>query len=139
MQRFITYSISFLLGSVLLSALSMIQKIAVGYDPLFVEGYIMPVLSGGIIGIIIGHYFFKVKMLNKVLLERVNTLESFLPICSNCKKIRKQGSDPKDKKSWEAIELYIANRTSSKFSHGICPDCMGMLYSEINKVQKGKI
>ena len=133
MQRFIAYSISFLLGSVLLSALSMIQKIAVGYDPLFLEGYIMSVLSGGIIGIIIGHYFFKVKMLNKALLERVNTLESFLPICANCKKIRKPGSDPKDKQSWEAVEAYITHRINSKFSHGICPDCVEILYGEFNE------
>jgi DNA-binding response OmpR family regulator len=44
-------------------------------------------------------------------------LESLLPICSYCRKIR----DPKD--SWHDIEAYIANRTEASFTHGICPEC----------------
>jgi len=49
--------------------------------------------------------------------QQVKQLESFIPICSHCKKIRD------DQNFWEQIETYVAKRTGSRFSHGICPDC----------------
>jgi hypothetical protein len=81
----------------------------------------------------VGIYIIKVIELNVKLKQRVNTLESFLPICSNCKKIRNPGSDPEKMDSWEQIESYISNKTSSQFSHSICPECMKKLYGDILK------
>lgn len=49
--------------------------------------------------------------------RQVAQLESFLPICSYCKKIRN------DRNYWEQIEAYVSSRTSTQFSHGICPSC----------------
>ncbi len=48
---------------------------------------------------------------------QVQQLESFIPICSYCKKVRD------DKNYWDQIESYINARTGSNFSHGVCPDC----------------
>lgn len=48
---------------------------------------------------------------------QVQQLESFIPICSYCKKVRD------DKNYWNQIESYINSRTGSSFSHGVCPDC----------------
>ncbi len=48
---------------------------------------------------------------------QVEQLESFLPICSYCKKIRD------DKKYWQEIESYFRRQQGTRFSHGICPDC----------------
>jgi sigma-B regulation protein RsbU (phosphoserine phosphatase) len=48
---------------------------------------------------------------------QVQQLESFIPICSYCKKVRD------DKNYWSQIESYINSRTGSSFSHGVCPDC----------------
>jgi len=50
-------------------------------------------------------------------LAEVKTLREFLPICSYCKKVRD------DQNYWTQIESYISNHTSTKFSHGICPEC----------------
>lgn len=51
-------------------------------------------------------------------LEReVKQLEGLLPICAYCKQIR----DEKD--HWRPIERYLSERTESRLSHGICPDC----------------
>jgi DNA-binding response OmpR family regulator len=50
--------------------------------------------------------------------HQVQKLEAFLPICGYCKKIRD------DQNYWKQLEQYINERTGSKFSHGICPDCM---------------
>ena len=66
-------------------------------------------------------------------LSKIRILESFLPICSNCKKIRISDSNATKKESWQSIESYITEHTNTKFSHGICPDCMKKLYPELTK------
>lgn len=48
---------------------------------------------------------------------RVQQLETFIPICSYCKKVRD------DRNYWSQIEQYINCRTGTQFSHSICPDC----------------
>jgi DNA-binding response OmpR family regulator len=47
----------------------------------------------------------------------IQQLESFIPICSYCKKVRD------DHNYWKRIESYINERTGSEFSHSVCPDC----------------
>jgi len=47
----------------------------------------------------------------------VQQLESFLPICGYCKRVRD------DKNYWQRIEKYFKDRTGTDFSHGVCPDC----------------
>ena len=57
-------------------------------------------------------------------LEEVKTLQGFLPICANCKKIRD------DKGYWNQIEGYIQTHSEAKFSHGMCPECSNELYGK---------
>lgn len=47
----------------------------------------------------------------------IQKLESFIPICSYCKKVRSDDS------FWQQIESYINHRTGSEFSHSVCPTC----------------
>jgi hypothetical protein len=58
----------------------------------------------------------------------VNTLRDLLPICANCKKIRDSEG------YWHQVEVYIANQTGTKFSHGICQQCTEILYPELMKI-----
>jgi DNA-binding response OmpR family regulator len=64
------------------------------------------------------------------LLARIKThvqlrqLQSLLPICAYCHKIRD------DKGDWEQIEAYISNQTGSQFSHGVCPECLKRVLKE---------
>ncbi len=58
-------------------------------------------------------------------LSEVKTLQGFLPICSNCRKIRS------DSGYWQQIESYIQDHTDAQFSHGICPDCLHQLYPDM--------
>jgi CheY-like chemotaxis protein len=51
------------------------------------------------------------------LAAQVKKLESFIPICGYCKKIRD------DKKYWQEVETFFAQQQGARFSHGICPDC----------------
>jgi hypothetical protein len=45
-------------------------------------------------------------------------VQSFLPICSVCKKIRPE------KDRWMPLESYFKNYWDVDFSHSYCPDCM---------------
>ena len=112
---------------------SFIQKTVAGFDAYKLRGYIIPFVFGGISGLVIGFYVFKVHDLNAQLAKRVNDLEKILPICSHCKKIRKAESNPRDQNSWEQMEEYISHNTSSSFSHGICPECMEKHYKNAKK------
>lgn len=76
------------------------------------------------------------KLLKKKIIElekafsHIKNLEGILPICSNCKKIRLDGTDPKDQKSWVQIESYIGEKTEAQFTHSICPECIKKLYPD---------
>lgn len=50
-------------------------------------------------------------------LTTIKTLQTLLPICSYCKKIRS------DESFWQEVEVYISEHTDTMFSHSICPDC----------------
>ncbi len=60
-------------------------------------------------------------------LDEVRTLRGIVPICANCKKIRD------DKGFWNQVEKYVSDHTEAKFSHGICPDCINVLYPDLHK------
>jgi soluble cytochrome b562 len=63
-------------------------------------------------------------------LSHIAKLEGILPICSNCKRIRLEGAPSDKQDSWVQIESYISQKTSAKFSHSICPECMKKLYPD---------
>ncbi|MCP4691677.1 MAG: cyclic nucleotide-binding domain-containing protein [Desulfobacterales bacterium] len=62
----------------------------------------------------------------------VNTLETFLPICANCKKIRDENG------VWTTLEVYISGHSETEFTHGICPDCRAELYPSTMRRKKRK-
>jgi PAS domain S-box-containing protein len=50
-------------------------------------------------------------------LANIKVLRGFIPICSNCKKVRD------DEGYWNRIESYIKKHSEAQFTHGLCPDC----------------
>jgi hypothetical protein len=61
-------------------------------------------------------------------LKRIRQLEGLVPICAGCKKIRNEGANPRNLDSWVPVEVYIAERTDTEFTHSLCPDCVRKLY-----------
>jgi len=57
-------------------------------------------------------------------LEEIKTLRGLIPICAKCKKIRDEDG------YWNQLEAYIEKHSHSKFTHGLCDDCLEEL---INK------
>lgn len=47
----------------------------------------------------------------------IRQLKDIIPICCYCHKVRN------DSDYWERVEIYIKERTGSRFSHGVCPEC----------------
>ena len=58
----------------------------------------------------------RVKELEEAL-ANVKRLQGLLPICSYCKRVRNDGN------YWQQVDMYIAEHTEAKLSHGFCPDC----------------
>jgi K+-sensing histidine kinase KdpD len=73
--------------------------------------------------------FFSARLSDSVrhLQHKVKELESFLPICANCKKIRDNNQE------WQPLEKYISEHSDTQFTHGVCPDCMKLLYGDLIK------
>jgi phosphoserine phosphatase RsbU/P len=49
--------------------------------------------------------------------SQIHKLQSLLPICMYCKKVRN------DQEYWQQLESYFHELTGTDFSHGVCPDC----------------
>jgi hypothetical protein len=95
------------------------------------EHLIVGGVTGLVSSILLGLLIFYTRHLEKAL-KRINMIESFLPICANCKKIRIPNSNPHNKESWQSIESYITEKTTTQFSHGICPECATTLYPQVH-------
>ena len=64
------------------------------------------------------------------LLLRIGYLESILPVCASCKKIRM------DPAFWADIKTFVQERAKTEFTHGICPDCIEKYYPELKNDNK---
>lgn len=58
-------------------------------------------------------------------MTELTELKSMLPICANCKKIRR------DDQYWEQLESYLSKYAELDFTHSICPDCSAELYPNL--------
>ena len=56
-------------------------------------------------------------------LALVKSLSGLVPICGHCKKIRT------DHGYWQGVEQYMSEHSEAHFSHGVCPECVGIYYS----------
>jgi len=57
-------------------------------------------------------------------LSQIKVLETFLPICTQCKKIRDQQG------AWQQLETYIGQHSDTQFSHSYCPECARKIMAE---------
>jgi GAF domain-containing protein len=57
-------------------------------------------------------------------LAEIKTLRGLLPICSQCRKVRD------DAGLWQRLEAYLEQHTDTRFTHGLCPDCIRELYPD---------
>lgn len=73
------------------------------------------------------HALDQVEVANRSLrdtLEHVRRLESLLPICAGCKRIRNAVGE------WLPVERYLHDNAGTNFTHGLCPVCLQKYVSE---------
>ncbi len=64
---------------------------------------------------------------------QVRQLESLIPICAYCKKVRD------DSNLWQAVDSYLSQQTGKDLSHSICPDCLArVLKEEVDPHRRGE-
>jgi hypothetical protein len=56
--------------------------------------------------------------------EELRVLHEVVPICSECKRVRRPDSDPELQESWEPIEFVLERMAQRQVSHGLCPACL---------------
>lgn len=61
------------------------------------------------------------------LLTKISYLESILPVCASCKKIRM------DQEFWQGVKQVAQERASAEFTHGICPECIEKYHPELKR------
>jgi CheY-like chemotaxis protein len=64
--------------------------------------------------------FMRLRVAGRILdyTTQIRVLKELIPICMYCKKVRD------DSDYWQQVDTYIHSCTGSKFSHGICPECL---------------
>ncbi len=67
------------------------------------------------------------EVLRKAQEYEIKKLKGFLPICSNCKKIRD------DEGYWKQVEVYVREHSDADFTHSFCPECAEDLYGKYKK------
>ena len=63
------------------------------------------------------------------LLKRVSYLESVLPTCASCGRIRV------DPRFWQGVNEFIAAKSKNGVGHSVCPDCLHKYYPELEQRQ----
>lgn len=58
--------------------------------------------------------------------QQVAQYEQLLPVCAHCKRIHEGDA-------WIPMDRYLARRTQSMLSHGICPDCAREHFPDLAK------
>ena len=69
----------------------------------------------------------KVNKKLKAALDEIKILQGIMPICSICKKIRK------DDGYWQQVDSYITEHSDLKFSHSYCPECARKIIKDIKE------
>ncbi len=59
--------------------------------------------------------------------RRIDVLESLLPICHHCKRIRNEENQ------WQAIDLYLNENVGALFLQGVCSDCLKEMSLDLTK------
>jgi hypothetical protein len=73
-----------------------------------------------------------IMMIGEKLQADVQILRGIIPICSSCKKIRD------DEGYWNRLESYFSRHSQTRFTHGLCPDCLRDLYPDMEEQEQSQ-
>jgi len=91
-------------------------------------------LLGAAFGLLITYYTLRISRDR----ERIHALERFLPVCSYCKKIRDDEGKGHGEGVWYDVDEYLAMKTDTEITHGMCPECFEKAMKELNEERPWK-
>lgn len=68
--RSVFLALAFVAGALVLTGLSLVQKMFAGFDPLVLRGYAVPFSTGGLAGLLIGYFIYRLRSANVRLAAR---------------------------------------------------------------------
>jgi len=80
--------------------------------------------------------------LNTLMSEYLKPMEKtgeLVSVCSNCRKVKLPHEDPFSEENWKLFELFFAKEYGFRFTHGLCPSCVEVLYSDMKNRKQRKI
>ena len=89
------------------------------------------VIVGGITGVCAVVLFFVISAIRQRLADaeaELRALHEVVPICADCKRVRRPEGDPFEQEYWEPIEHVIERMARRHVSHGLCPACIRKNY-----------
>ncbi len=102
------------------------------FEPTRARLHRLMLLSGGslalMVGLALGILAFVYRRIHR-LEAHVESLESLLPICAYCKKIRVEQPGAKD--LWMPVEEFFRDRDRVEFTHGMCGECLEKNLAEV--------
>lgn len=66
--------------------------------------------------------------------RKIKIYETFLPVCSVCKKIRDDEGKEHGTGEWFAWETYMRKKAKINVSHGYCPECYKKTLDDIKRI-----
>ena len=90
----------------------------------------------GLLGVIAGILITRLQLSLILAKRRLTALESILPICSYCRKIRDDSGKAPGCGDWMTFEQYLARKTDAHLSHGICGECYPKVLAEIDAISE---
>ena len=94
--------------------------IILSFGPFYFKGFVLQLMTIGGLSLASG----LVHRLVYHLTEEIKTLQGFIPICAQCKKVRDV------KGYWRQVEEYIRDNSEAEFTHSYCPECERELLRE---------
>ena len=94
--------------------------IILSFGPFDFKGFVLQLMTIGGLSLASGLVHHLVYHLT----EEIKTLQGFIPICAQCKKVRDV------KGYWRQVEEYIRENSEAEFTHSYCPECERELLRE---------
>ena len=57
------------------------------------------------------------------------TQDKIYTICASCKMVQNE------EESWDKIEKFLFEQYQLQFSHGLCPDCVSVMFQELDNIE----
>ncbi len=115
----------YLLGAALVIILAWTGIALISLSQIQLVSTLLALLIGSVMGLFVLERRIKSLVHMYELEQKVENLETMLPMCANCKQTRDEQGN------WKSVEAYIEEKKGLQITHGVCPTCTQLLYGDL--------